>query len=335
VVVHASGCASLLVYFLPHGVGVEVSRQLGQKPARSVRFTGVGLFVPKPTHRDCGLCLSASDLWRIVRQRPLASAAGDSRSYSLRYSALEPACDPLLANARRVSDAVAHLGLRPSRVRQDRLASDPLWSWLVVSSHCADASMHLLALGPHGRQDGFMPEQPSLLYSPEHQQAIGRVVLAASGMEAAVATILARLWDPPEQAIRKVAGRPARWQLDELRRHVKWMLPGLLRDEILAWMERVEQEAWRRNRIVHATWYRVDKPEPGSVAFAHYGKQAARDGHAVLEQVSLSDLQVMGMVIDSVAATGLILLGKVESYLAGDLPALFIDGPPPPPPSGN
>jgi hypothetical protein len=173
-----------------------------------------------------------------------------------------------------------------------------------------------------------MSEEPSLLYGPEHQQAVGRIVLAASGMEAALATILARLWDPPEQAIRKIAGRPAQWQRDNLRDQVERKLPGLLRDELLGWVERVEQEAQRRNRIVHATWYRVDKPEPGSVAFAHYGKEAAQAGCTVVEQVSLPDLQSMGMVIDSVALMGLILLGKVEGYLAGDLPAIFIDGPP-------
>jgi hypothetical protein len=192
-----------------------------------------------------------------------------------------------------------------------------------------------LAPRPQRGQDGFMSEQPSLLHGPEPQQAIGRVVLAASGIEAAVATILACLWDPPEEAIRKVAGRPASWQRDELRRQVERKLRGRLRDELLAWADRVEEEARRRNRIVHATWYRVDKPEPGSVAFVHYGKEAAWAGYAVVEQVSVADLQAMGMVIDSVAMTGLILLAKVESYLAGDLPALFIDGPPRPQPSGN
>ena len=46
-----------------------------------------GLFVPKPSHRVCGLCLCVPDVQRIVHQRPLASVAGDGRSYSLRYSA--------------------------------------------------------------------------------------------------------------------------------------------------------------------------------------------------------------------------------------------------------
>lgn len=47
---------------------------------------GHGLFVPKPSHQACRLSLSASEVQRIVRPRPLASAAGDSRSYSLGYS---------------------------------------------------------------------------------------------------------------------------------------------------------------------------------------------------------------------------------------------------------
>jgi hypothetical protein len=40
----------------------------------------------------------------------------------------------------------------------------------------------------------------------------------------------------------------------------------------------------------------------------------------------------MGMVIDSVASIGLVLLGKVDDYLAGNLPAFFIDGQPLPQP---
>lgn len=159
--------------------------------------------------------------------------------------------------------------------------------------------------------------EPSLLYSPDHQQAVGRVVLAASGMDATVATILARLWDPPEQAIQALAGKPSGEHRRLLEEHTERKLEGRLQREVLGWLQRVRQEAERRNRIVHATWFRVDKPQPGSVAFAHYGRQAADEGYAKLELVALADLQKMGMVIDSVAFGGLILLGKVEDFLAG------------------
>jgi hypothetical protein len=47
--------------------------------------------------------------------------------------------------------------------------------------------------------------QPSLVYSPAHQQAVGRVVLAASAMEGVLGTILSRLWEPPEDALRRYA----------------------------------------------------------------------------------------------------------------------------------
>jgi hypothetical protein len=47
---------------------------------------GRGLFVPKPSRgADCQWC-GMPDLGTAVRQRPLASAAGDGDSYSLRYS---------------------------------------------------------------------------------------------------------------------------------------------------------------------------------------------------------------------------------------------------------
>ena len=41
--------------------------------------------------------------------------------------------DPCLQNKRGLSDTVAHLGLRLQGISQDRLASDLLWSGLVVS----------------------------------------------------------------------------------------------------------------------------------------------------------------------------------------------------------
>lgn len=47
----------------------------------------LGLFVPEPSHRVCGLCLSAPDVQRIVHQRHLMSVAGSTCSYSLGYSA--------------------------------------------------------------------------------------------------------------------------------------------------------------------------------------------------------------------------------------------------------
>lgn len=46
-VVHASGCAPLLLYVLLYGLDTYASRQLRQTPASGARSTGVGFFVPK------------------------------------------------------------------------------------------------------------------------------------------------------------------------------------------------------------------------------------------------------------------------------------------------
>jgi hypothetical protein len=77
---------------------------------------------------------------------------------------------------------------------------------------------------------------------------------------------------------------------------------------------------------VHATWLRVDKPEPGAVAFAHYGPKAAADGYALVEQVPISDLDHRGMVMESVAFFGLVVLANVEAYLDGS----YVEPPGPP-----
>ena len=86
-VVHASGCASLLLYVLLYGVDVQVSGQLGQILARSVLSAGVGLFLPKPSRDAVCQGRDVSDLERTVRRRPLASAAVGGDCYSLGYSA--------------------------------------------------------------------------------------------------------------------------------------------------------------------------------------------------------------------------------------------------------
>jgi hypothetical protein len=47
-VVHVSGCVSLLLYILLYEADVEAAEQLGKTLARSLLFTGLGLIVPKP-----------------------------------------------------------------------------------------------------------------------------------------------------------------------------------------------------------------------------------------------------------------------------------------------
>jgi hypothetical protein len=52
-----------------------------------------------------------------------------------------------------------------------------------------------------------MTDQPAAqepLHSPEHQRAVGRIVIAGSGIEGAVSTIAARLMPNPDEALRRL-----------------------------------------------------------------------------------------------------------------------------------
>jgi hypothetical protein len=73
--VHASGCAPLLLYVLLYGLDTYASRQLGQTPASHARSTGVGLFVPKPSHDGGCQHFGMPDLGTTVRQRPLVAVS--------------------------------------------------------------------------------------------------------------------------------------------------------------------------------------------------------------------------------------------------------------------
>jgi hypothetical protein len=84
-VVHASGCASLLLYVLLYRVDVQVSEQFGQT-RRDQFSTSVGLCVPKPsTGTDCQR-RGASGLGYTVHARPLAFTAGGGDCHSLTQS---------------------------------------------------------------------------------------------------------------------------------------------------------------------------------------------------------------------------------------------------------
>jgi hypothetical protein len=54
-----------------------------------------------------------------------------------------------------------------------------------------------------------------------------------------------------------------------------------------------------------------------SAAFTHYGPKAAENGYALLEPIPIANLDDMGMVMESVAFFGLVMLADVEDYLAG------------------
>jgi hypothetical protein len=146
---------------------------------------------------------------------------------------------------------------------------------------------------------------------------VGRIVIAGSGIEGAVSTIAARLMPNPDDALRRLGRESPKAVPDECRKLGRRKLDGRLREEVLAWLDRADLEAQKRHRIVHATWLRVDKPKPGAVAFAHYGPKAAENGYALLEPIPIANLDDMGMVMESVAFFGLVMLADVEDYLAG------------------
>jgi hypothetical protein len=157
------------------------------------------------------------------------------------------------------------------------------------------------------------------LHSPEHRQAVGRVIIAGSGVESTVAAIAAQLLPDPSLATRVLPGMASEALRTRCRDLVAQRVPETLRlrEELLAWLDRVDWEIEQRNRVVHATWLRVDKPEPGSVAFAHYGKHVRATGHVLVEQVPIPDLDRVGEVMESVLTIGLVLLGKVEDFVDG------------------
>lgn len=159
------------------------------------------------------------------------------------------------------------------------------------------------------------PQEP--LHSPGHQRAVGRIVIAGSGIEGAATVITARLMTNPDDALRRLSRKSPKAVRDEGRKLARGRLDGRVREEVLAWLDRADVEAKKRHRIVHATWLRVDKPKPGAVAFAHYGPTAAAAGYALIEQIPIADLDHIGMVMESVAFFGLLMVANVEDYLAG------------------
>jgi hypothetical protein len=167
----------------------------------------------------------------------------------------------------------------------------------------------------------FMVE--TLIHSPEHHRAVGRVVIAGSGIESVVANIAARLLLDPAKGIEQFAGRPFKQVLDECRKLARRRLPAersdiraaSLQSNVLGWLDRAEQEANRRNPIVHATWLKVDKPLPGTVAYAHFGVDSRASGSALVQQVSIVELDQMAMGMESVLFIGLLPLGRVDDFL--------------------
>jgi hypothetical protein len=157
-----------------------------------------------------------------------------------------------------------------------------------------------------------------LVYSPEHQRVIGRIVIGCSRIEAVAANIAARLRGDDADTLSKLGRMMPKQVREDCRKLVSARIEGQLRTQLLDWLDRADAEAAQRNEIAHAIWLRVDKPKPGTVAYAHFGPQAADRGYATVEQVELTALDRIGMEMESVADIGgLYLLAAVEDYLAG------------------
>jgi hypothetical protein len=161
------------------------------------------------------------------------------------------------------------------------------------------------------------PGTAELLYSPEHQRTVGRVVIGCARIDAVAANIAARLLGDDAETLHRLGRMSPKQVRGECRKLVNRRLRNRLHRDVTYWLDRADAEADRRNEIVHATWLQVDKPEPGAVAYAHFGPKAAEKGHATVEQVQLSALDRMGMEMESAALGGLFLLGNVEDFLAG------------------
>jgi len=156
-----------------------------------------------------------------------------------------------------------------------------------------------------------------LPYSPDHQRVVGRIAIGCSRIDAAAANIAARLRDDDAETLKRLGRMSPQRVRVECRKLVDRRIRGRLHRDVMDWLDRADAEATRRNEIVHAIWLRVDKPEAGAVAYAHFGPKAAAQGYATVEQVQLSALDRMGMEMESVAHVGRYLLLNVEDYLAG------------------
>jgi hypothetical protein len=161
-------------------------------------------------------------------------------------------------------------------------------------------------------------------HSPEHQRAVGRVVIVGRSIESVVANIAARLLLDPAEGIKRFAGRPFDQVLKECQKLACRRLPAQrsdnipaasVQDNVLGWLDRAGQEANRRNAIVHATWLRANRPLPGTVAYVHFGADSRASGSALVQQVSMVDLDQMGMEMESVVFAGLLLIGMVDDFL--------------------
>lgn len=99
----------------------------------------------------------------------------------------------------------------------------------------------------------------TITHSPEHQRAVGRVVIAGSGIESVVANIAVRLLLDPAKGIEKFAGRPPKQVLDECRKLARRRLlaqrsdnipAASLQSDVLGWLDRTGLDCFTREGVL-------------------------------------------------------------------------------------
>jgi hypothetical protein len=114
------------------------------------------------------------------------------------------------------------------------------------------------------------------------------------------ANIAARLRGDDAETLHRLGAMPPRQVRAECRKLVDRRIRGRLHRDVTDWLDRADAEAERRHEIVHAIWLRVDKPEAGAVACAHFGPKAARQGHATVGHYLLLNVEdwVVGSYVE-------------------------------------
>jgi hypothetical protein len=156
------------------------------------------------------------------------------------------------------------------------------------------------------------------------QRAVGRVVIAGSSIESVVANIAARLLPDPAKGIERFAGRPSSKcstnvegsQIGDYRLNPATTSLWLACKATCSAGSNVPRKRQSgKTRLCTATWLRVDKPLPSTVAYLHFGVDSRASDSALVQQVAIVDLDQMAVEMESVVSSGLLLRGLVDDFL--------------------
>jgi hypothetical protein len=82
-----------------------------------------------------------------------------------------------------------------------------------------------------------------LLYGPDHQRVVGRIVIGCSRIDAVAANIAARLRGDNAEALHRLGPRPPRQVRAECRKLVDRQIRGRLHRDVMDWLDRADGEA--------------------------------------------------------------------------------------------